>query len=150
MWRFLDLPRLIVGALAYVVVSVGVIVLGLVASVLLPLLSPLLLIPWVKDKAQSVIDGIVESIGDVAAWKQRPLRATAMRMVLRDALDRAARLVGVDPDIEKAHRESGLAPRAKQPPGTNHPRVEVLAHSQGAAVAAYTLFGDGLSPATTA
>ena len=61
---------------------------ALVLTPILPLLSPLLLIPWFKDVAQGVIDGIIESIGDVAAWKERPLRASAMRLVVRNALQR--------------------------------------------------------------
>ncbi len=91
-------------------------------SVILPLLSPLLLIPWFKNIAQGIIDGIVESIGDVATWKERPVRATAMRLVVRDAIARAHHLVG----------ERG--------------EVHVLAHSQGAAVATFTILEE-LDPA---
>ncbi|MGW9183932.1 hypothetical protein [Agromyces sp. NPDC055661] len=145
--RILDGLHLVLAMLVYAAVAVGVIALGIIASVLLPLLSPLLLIPWFKDKAQAIIDGIVESIGDVAVWKERPLRATAMRIVLREALDTAARLVGIDPDAEKAERERRRKDGLPEPvQDDDHPRVEVLAHSQGAAVAAYTLFSDGLVP----
>ncbi|MFE6254651.1 hypothetical protein [Agromyces sp. NPDC057865] len=111
-----DLARLLLAFTAFVVTSAVVIALGLIASVVLPLLSPLLLIPWFKNVAQKVIDGVVESIGDVAAWKERPVRATAMRLVVRSALEQAKRLVG------------------------DHGDVHVFAHSQGAAVATYALF----------
>src|SRR4029453_10659837 len=88
---------------------------GVVLTPILPLLSPLLLIPWFKDIAQGVLDQLVESIGDVASWKERPVRASAMRLVVRDALARAKELVG---------------------DGEGH----LFAHSQGAAVATFALF----------
>ncbi|WP_130353677.1 hypothetical protein [Agromyces ramosus] len=112
----IDLVRLILAFTAYVVVSAFVFALGIVASAILPLVSPLLLIPAFKKAAQDVIDGIVESIGDVAAWKERPVRAMAMRLVVRSALERARELV----------RDTG--------------EVHVFAHSQGAAVATFALF----------
>jgi len=111
----IDIVRLIVSTLAFVVTWVFLVVLGIVLTPILPLLSPLLLIPWFKDIAQGVLDGLVESIGDVASWKERPVRASAMRLVVRDALARAKELVG-DGD------------------------VHLFAHSQGAAVATFTLF----------
>ena len=92
------------------------VLLGVVLTPILPLLSPLLLIPWFKDIAQGVLDGLVESIGDVASWKERPVRASAMRLVVRDALAQAKQLVGDDGD------------------------VHLFAHSQGAAVATFALF----------
>ena len=39
-----------------------------------------------RTSPRACIDGLVESIGDVAAWKERPVRASAMRLVVRDAL----------------------------------------------------------------
>ncbi|GAA4381392.1 hypothetical protein [Agromyces bauzanensis] len=117
-----DWVRIIVGSAFYVVVTLFVVALGSVATMLLPLLSPLLLIPWFKNVAQGVIDGVVESIGDVATWKERPVRAAAMRLVVRDAITRARELVG----------DTG--------------EVQVLAHSQGAAVATYTILEE-LMPA---
>jgi pimeloyl-ACP methyl ester carboxylesterase len=111
----IDIVRLIISTLAYVVTWVFLVLVGVVLTPILPLLSPLLLIPWFKDIAQGVLDGLVESIGDVASWKERPVRASAMRLVVRDALARAKQLVG-DGD------------------------VHLFAHSQGAAVATYTLF----------
>lgn len=110
-----DVIRLVVNAIAFVVVWVFLVLLGVVLTPILPLLSPLLLIPWFKDIAQGVLDQLVESIGDVASWKERPVRASAMRLVVRDALARAKELVG-DGD------------------------VHLFAHSQGAAVATFALF----------
>ena len=110
-----DAIRLIVSTLAFVVTWVFLVLVGVILTPILPLLSPLLLIPWFKDIAQGVLDGLVESIGDVASWKERPVRASAMRLVVRDALSRAKELVG-DGD------------------------VHLFAHSQGAAVSTFTLF----------
>lgn len=110
-----DVIRMVVNAIAFVVVAVFLALLGVVLTPILPLLSPLLLIPWFKDIAQGVLDQLVESIGDVASWKERPVRASAMRLVVRDTLARAKELVG-DGD------------------------VHLFAHSQGAAVATYALF----------
>lgn len=111
----IDVVRLIVSTLAYVVTWVFLMLVGVILTPILPLLSPLLLIPWFKDIAQGVLDGLVESIGDVASWKERPVRASAMRLVVRDALARAKQLVGEGD-------------------------VHLFAHSQGAAVATFTLF----------
>ncbi|WP_136709521.1 hypothetical protein [Agromyces sp. H66] len=110
-----DVVRLVVSTLAYVATWVFLVLLGIVVTPILPLLSPLLLIPWFKDVAQGVLDQLVESIGDVATWKERPVRASAMRLVVRDALARAKELVG-DGD------------------------VHLFAHSQGAAVSTFALF----------
>jgi hypothetical protein len=110
-----DVIRLIVSTLAYVVTWVSLVLVGVILTPILPLLSPLLLIPWFKDIAQGVLDGLVESIGDVASWKERPVRASAMRLVVRDALARAKELVGEGD-------------------------VHLFAHSQGAAVSTFTLF----------
>lgn len=107
--------RLIASSALFLVISAFIVVLGLVLTPILPLLSPLLIIPAFARMAGATIDTIVESIGDATAWRENPVRASAMRMVVRDALTHASRLVG----------ESG--------------EVHVLAHSQGAAVATYTL-----------
>ncbi|WP_173923415.1 hypothetical protein [Agromyces sp. Marseille-P2726] len=117
-----DLVRLVISSLAYVVVWVFLVLVGVVLTPILPLLSPLLLIPWFKNIAQGVLDQLVESIGDVASWKERPVRASAMRLVVRDALERAKQLVGDDGE------------------------VHLFAHSQGAAVATFALFEE-LEPA---
>ncbi|SIN90269.1 hypothetical protein [Agromyces cerinus] len=112
----IDSVRLVVCSIAFGVTWVFLVLLAAVLTPILPLISPLLLIPWFKNVAQGVIDGIVESIGDVAAWKERPVRASAMRLVVRDALAKAKELVG------------------------DHGDVHLFAHSQGAAVATYALF----------
>lgn len=111
-----DLVRLAFTATAFAALWLGTVLLGIVLTPVLPLLSPLLLIPWFKNLAQGVLDAVVGSIGDVAAWKERPVRASAMRLVVRDALARAKELVGEDGE------------------------VHVFAHSQGAAVTCNTLF----------
>uniref|UniRef100_UPI00135B5E46 hypothetical protein n=1 Tax=Agromyces humi TaxID=1766800 RepID=UPI00135B5E46 len=108
--------RLLVNTIAFAVVWLFLVLLGVVLTPILPLLSPLLLIPWFKNIAQGVLDGLVESIGDVASWKERPVRASAMRLVVRDALAHAKQLVGDDGE------------------------VHLFAHSQGAAVATFALF----------
>ncbi|MFB9308697.1 hypothetical protein BJY17_001838 [Agromyces hippuratus] len=112
----IDTVRLVVCSIAFAVTWVFLVLLAAVLTPILPLISPLLLIPWFKNVAQGVIDGIIESIGDVAAWKERPVRASAMRLVVRDALAHARELVGDDGD------------------------VQLFAHSQGAAVATLALF----------
>ncbi len=117
-----DLIRLVVSTIGYAVVWVFLVLVGVVMTPILPLLSPLLLIPWFKDIAQGVLDQLVESIGDVASWKEQPVRASAMRLVVRDALERAKELV----------RDDG--------------EVHLFAHSQGAAVATFALFEE-LEPA---
>ncbi|KRC60986.1 hypothetical protein ASE14_08525 [Agromyces sp. Root81] len=118
----IDVVRLVVCTIAFAVTWVFLVLLAAVLTPILPLISPLLLIPWFKNVAQGVIDGIIESIGDVAVWKEKPLRASAMRLVVRTALERAKELVG-DGD------------------------VHLFAHSQGAAVATYALFEE-LVPST--
>ncbi|KQZ09211.1 hypothetical protein ASD23_13080 [Agromyces sp. Root1464] len=112
----IDSVRLVVCTIAFAVIWLFLVLLATVLTPILPLISPLLLIPWFKKVAQGFIDGIIESIGDVAAWKERPVRASAMRLVVRDALARAKELVGDDGD------------------------VQLFAHSQGAAVATLALF----------
>ena len=111
----LDLVRVVLGFLLYVPIAVVILLLAVVLTPILPLISPLLLIPWFKDLAAGVIDSLAESIGDVTAWKETPVRASAMRLIVRDAVSRAKSLVG-DGD------------------------VHVFAHSQGAAVSTFALF----------
>ncbi|MGX5697284.1 hypothetical protein ACWKWP_13880 [Agromyces soli] len=117
-----DLARIVACTVGYLVIAAFVLGLGVLLTPILPLVSPLLLIPPIRKGASDVINAIAGSIGDVAAWKERPVRATAMRMVVRDALKRARALL----------KEDG--------------EVHVLAHSQGAAVASYALFHE-LDPA---
>ncbi|MGI9822016.1 hypothetical protein [Agromyces sp. Marseille-Q5079] len=111
----LDLVRVVLGFVIYVPIAVFILLLAVVLTPILPLISPLLLIPWFKDLAAGIIDSLAESIGDVTAWKETPVRASAMRLIVRDAVSRAKSLVG-DGD------------------------VQVFAHSQGAAVSTFALF----------
>ncbi|MFF2371776.1 hypothetical protein [Agromyces sp. NPDC058110] len=110
-----DAIRLILGFAVYVPVAAGTVLLAVVLTPILPLVVPLLLIPAIKKAAGDIIQGVANSIGDVTAWKETPVRASAMRLVVRNAIIRAKALVG-DGD------------------------VHVFAHSQGAAVSTYTLF----------
>ena len=110
-----DAVRLAASSLMFAVIWVFIVALGIVLTPILPLLSPLLIIPWFARAAGATLDTIVESIGDAATWRELPVRASAMRMVVRDAVTHASRLVG------------------------NSGEVHVLAHSQGAAVATYAL-----------
>ncbi|GAA1815018.1 hypothetical protein [Agromyces neolithicus] len=110
-----DGVRLIASTLMFAVMWVFIVALGIVLTPILPLLSPLLIIPAFARFAKGALDTIVESIGDAATWREMPVRASAMRMVVRDAVTHASRLVGKKGE------------------------VHVLAHSQGAAVATYAL-----------
>lgn len=117
-------PGLIgIAALWLILVAVGV-----VAVVFLAIVGPLLFIPLFAGLLQSIVDTLVEFVGDVAVWDRRPVRAAAMRLVVREA-------------INAAHHRLHETARA-------YPRVEteliVLAHSQGAAVTASVLFNNDL------
>ncbi|WP_213814976.1 hypothetical protein [Glaciihabitans sp. dw_435] len=109
----------VVGALLALGLGIGLVVVGIIVSAILPLLSPLLLIPLVKKWIQQPIDSLVDFVGDVGTFRERPLRSAAMRVVLRDRLAEASTMVD---------RDSG--------------EVMVLAHSQGAAISAKSLFGE--------
>ena len=95
-------------------------ILTLVAVVFLAVSGPLLLFPFVGTLLKPVVDVLVDFVGDVPAWTQRPTRAAAMRQVVADAVS-AARTRAGDSD-----------------------RVIVLAHSEGAAISANLLFGDAI------
>ena len=114
--KLLALPAVIVGLVLVVIVGVVMAVIGVLLSLILPLLSPLLLVPLVKKLVQKAVDVLVDFVGDVGTYRQRPLRAAAMRVVLHDALRQAAAMVG----------DKG--------------EIAVLAHSQGAAISAVALF----------
>ncbi|HEU4807886.1 MAG TPA: hypothetical protein VFT01_06450 [Homoserinimonas sp.] len=113
----LAIPAFLVGLALTIVSAVVMAVLGVLLTLLLPLLSPLMLIPLVKKLVQKMVDVLVDFVGDVGTYRQRPLRAAAMRVVLHDALAHAATM------IEKQGGE-----------------LAVLAHSQGAAISAAALF----------
>lgn len=97
---------------------------GLLVIVTLPLVGPLLLIPGLKTWLDPLMRTLVEFIGDAAVWTRRPVRAAAMRAVVRDGIAAArARL-----DLA-AHRDPD-----------SESLLVVLAHSEGAAIATETLF----------
>lgn len=113
-------------ALAWLAVSVMwvlVLAISLLVAALLPALSILLIFPIFQNLLQRIVDGLVEFVGDVAVWTKRPVRAAAMRGVVRESL-REARA-----SLDAA--AAGPAARTK---------LVVLAHSQGAAITADTLF----------
>jgi hypothetical protein len=97
--------------------SLVVLVVGVLLTILLPLLSVLLLIPGVSAALSPLLDTLVEFVGDVGVWREKPLRAAAMRQVVHEEIVKARQsLTGDDPVLA------------------------VLAHSQGAAVSARVLF----------
>src|SRR5690554_1601162 len=114
--KLLALPAVIVGLVLVVIVGIVIAVIGVLLSLILPLLSPLLLVPLVKKLLQKAVDVLVDFVGDVGTYRQRPLRAAAMRVVLHDALRQASAMVG----------EKG--------------EIAVLAHWPGAAISAVALF----------
>ncbi|WP_411698476.1 hypothetical protein [Conyzicola sp.] len=118
-WRVASAP--LVAALWVALFAVG-----LVLALLFPLLGLLLLVPGLSALVRGVTSGLAEFVGDVAVWTRRPVRAAAMRAVVRDGVRAAsvraallARAEGVEVDAT---------------------RVVLLAHSQGATIAAQTLF----------
>ncbi|KQW03948.1 hypothetical protein ASC66_15810 [Leifsonia sp. Root4] len=106
------------GVLLSAGLAVVLLALGALLTLILPLLSPLMLIPFVKKHVQNVVDALVAFVGDVGTWRERPLRAAAMRMAVQDR-------------IVEAH--GMLSPGGE---------IVVLAHSEGAAISAETLFVD--------
>jgi hypothetical protein len=118
-WRIASAPAI---ALLWLVLAA----LTLVVTVLLPVLAVLLLVPVLSRALVAASAALAEFVGDVAAWTRRPVRAAAMRAVVRDAvLDAKLRLAD-------DARQLGLDPAST--------RLVVLAHSQGASIAAETLF----------
>ena len=93
-------------------------VLWLLVMVSLPALSVLLFVPGAAALARRVVTALTEFIGDPAVLLSRPVRAAAMRQVVADRL-------------RELYRD--LAPGAP---------ITVIAHSQGAAIAAEVIFGD--------
>ena len=110
--------------LAVVAMWVVVIALSLAVAALLPALSILLIFPVFRNVLQTIVDALVEFVGDVAVWTKRPVRAAAMRGVVRETLREA-----------RAALDAALAAN----PGART-KLVVLAHSQGAAITADTLF----------
>ncbi len=96
-----------------------VLVAGLLALTVLTLVAP---IPGLGRLAQPLVAGLGAFLGDATVWTRHPLRAAAMRDVVRAAV-RQARIDARD--------------------------VIVVAHSQGAAVTMDACFSDGVDAATT-
>lgn len=115
----LTLLLLPTAAIASATVGIVVLVLlavGMVATIGLPLVGVLLLVPGVKAVLQGVVDTLVDFVGDVGVWRERPVRGAAMTQVVYTEIARAA---------------------ASIVPGG---RVVVIAHSQGAAIASRVVF----------
>jgi hypothetical protein len=93
-------------------------ILTLIAVVFLAISGPLLLLPFVGRLLGPVVNALVDFVGDVPAWTQRPTRAAAMRQIVAGAVSAARARAG----------DAG--------------RVIVVAHSEGAAITANLLFGD--------
>jgi hypothetical protein len=118
-WRIASAP-----AIALLWLSLAA--LTLVMTVLLPVLAVLLLVPMLSGALVAASGALAEFVGDVAAWTRRPVRAAAMRAVVRDAVADARLRLADDA------RRLGLDEAST--------RLVVLAHSQGASIAAETLF----------
>jgi uncharacterized membrane protein YidH (DUF202 family) len=88
-------------------------VLPVAALVLLPALALAARVPVLSRWARPVTTAMVTSLGDAAVWTTAPLRAAAMRDVVRRHVVEARKVA---------------------------PRVAVVAHSQGAAVSAAAVF----------
>jgi hypothetical protein len=99
---------------------------GAVVSLLLPVLSVLLVVPGLSALVRALTAGFAEFVGDVAVWVRRPVRAAAMRAVVREGVRAASVRAAMIARDEGVAREST--------------RVVLLAHSQGATIAAQTLF----------
>jgi hypothetical protein len=118
-WRVLSAPFIAVFWVALVALT------GLV-TLLLPVLAVLVFVPFVSSLVHSAVTFLAEVAGDVAVWERRPVRAAAMRAVVRDEL-RAARVL-----LDTGSAKAGIPPE--------HTLLVVVAHSQGAAIVAETLF----------
>jgi hypothetical protein len=121
-WRVLSAP--VIAALW----AVGLVA-AVAVSLLLPLLAVALVVPLLSSLVRAATGRLAEFVGDVAVWTRRPVRAAAMRAVVRaEIVDATARLA------ELAESE-GIDPAQT--------RVVVLAYSQGATISAQTLFDPG-------
>jgi hypothetical protein len=93
--------------------------LWIVGQVFLVLAGPLLIFPLFKSFLDNIVALLVDFIGDVPIWTSKPVRAAALRERIRSVINRAS-----------------------EPPSalSRKPRVVVVAHSEGAAITAETLF----------
>jgi hypothetical protein len=118
-WRVLSAPLIL--ALWPVLLLAA-----LAVTLLLPVLSVLLLVPGLSGVVRAATAGLAEFVGDVAVWTRRPVRAAAMRAVVREG-------------IRSASVRAAMIARDEGVDG-EHTRVVALAYSQGATIAAQTLF----------
>jgi hypothetical protein len=118
-WRLLSGP--VIAAL-----WVSLVVLSTLITLVLPLLGILVFVPFASRLVHSIIGFLAEVAGDVAVWERRPVRAAAMRAVVRDEL--------------VAARDALAAGAAEADIAADDTRLMVVAHSQGAAIVAETLF----------
>ena len=116
----------VVGAPLILALWVALAAAGVVVAVLLPVLSLLLLVPGLSRVVRAATAGLAEFVGDVAVWTRRPVRAAAMRAVVREGIRSASVRAAM------IARDEGV--------GGENTRVVLLAHSQGATIAAQTLF----------
>lgn len=112
----LFVPTAAITAATVGIVVAGLLAAGVIATVGLPLVGVLLLVPGVKSVLQGIVDTLVDFVGDVGVWRERPVRGAAMTQVVYAEIARAA---------------------ASITPGG---RVVVIAHSQGAAIASRVVF----------
>jgi len=117
--------RLIVNGIAFLLIEAVTYLAGVLLTVFVVAAGPLLVFPFVKDLAQDAIDTLVDFVGDAAVWGVRPVRAAAMRTLVRETISNAGL------NLDTITRLRGTEPRTS---------LVVVAHSQGAAITADTLF----------
>ena len=117
--------RLIVNGIAFLLIEAVTYLAGALLTVFVVAAGPLLVFPFVKDLAQDAIDTLVDFVGDAAVWGVRPVRAAAMRTLVRETISNAGL------NLDTITRLRGTEPRTS---------LVVVAHSQGAAITADTLF----------
>jgi hypothetical protein len=126
--RHHPIATLVPGMIGIAALWVVLAALGTVGAVFLAIAGPLLFIPLFRPALQAIVDTLVEFVGDVAVWNRRPVRAAAMRLVVREAVVQARRRLR---DTVRRHPDQET-------------ELIVLAHSQGAAVTASMLFSNEL------
>jgi len=117
--------RLVVNGIAFLLIEAVTYLVGALLTVFVVAAGPLLVFPFVKDLAQDAIDTLVDFVGDAAVWGVRPVRAAAMRTLVRETISNAGL------NLDTITRLRGSKPRTS---------LVVVAHSQGAAITADTLF----------
>jgi len=125
------LPLIITVPAVWIVLGV----LALVLAVTLPFLGPIFLIPGVKSWLSPIMETLAEFVGDAAVWTRRPVRAAALRDVVRTRTAAARKRLD---ELKKSPAYKGDA------------SLFVLAHSEGASITADMLFSNmtGEKPVT--